>query len=55
MIAAEALTYEWMEPKKKRRVLFSSAEYRECESLEMADWMARQETAVFSLLDWVKR
>lgn len=46
------LTYEWMEPKKKRRVLFRSEEYRNAESVEDAFWMAVQETKLFSLLDW---
>ena len=50
--------YEWMEPKKKRRQLFRSEEYRDAQTIEEADWMRRQETGLLFLpgvCDWVRR
>ena len=42
--------YGWMEPKKKRRQLFSTKEYQETETIEVAYWMAREET---KLIPWL--
>jgi len=44
------MTYEFMEPKKKRRQYFTAEEYRNAGSIEMAFWMAVEETKLISWL-----
>src|SRR3989304_746558 len=44
------MTYEFMEPKKKRRHYFTTEEYRNAGSIEMVFWMAIQETKFISMI-----
>ena len=44
------MSYLFMKPKKKRRHYFSDDEYINAGSIEMAWWMAREETKWFKWL-----